>query len=57
MSNANEAELKWIPSAGVGDVQETLKRGGIDELMEILNSTVATVTTESPDGVSSSFSA
>ena len=29
LSNANEAELKWTLSAGVGDVWEALERGEI----------------------------
>ena len=56
LSNANEVELKWMPSAGVGDVQEALERGRIDEMVEILNSVVPTVTTESSDGVFNCFS-
>ena len=51
-----EAELKWIPSAGVGDIWKALERGGIDELVEILNSAVPTVTTESSEPISSSSS-
>ena len=51
-----EAELKWILSAGVGDIQIALERGSIDELVEILNSVVPTVTAESSDPISSSSS-
>ena len=56
LGNATEAELKWILSAGVGDIRKALERGGIDELVEILNSAVPTVTVESSDPISSSSS-
>lgn len=47
---ATEAELKWIlPSADVGDVQEAF-RGGIDKLVEILDSAV-----QSPRSLQTSF--
>lgn len=49
LSNATEAELSWVPSAGIGDVRRALGRGGIDELMTILSSAVPAVTTESSD--------
>ena len=48
--------MKWIPSAGVGDIQKALERGGIDELVEILDSAVPTVTVESSDPIFSSSS-
>ena len=57
LSNTNKVELKWIPSTGVGDVWEAIERGRIDKLVEILNSAVPTVTTESSDSVFNSFSA
>ena len=49
LSNTTEAELSWMPSAGIGDVRRALGRGGIDELMTVLSSAVPTVTTESSD--------
>ena len=56
LGNTTEVELKWIPSAGVGDIQKALERGGIDELVEIMNIAVPAVTAESSDHISSSSS-
>ena len=49
LSNTTEAELSWMPSAGIGNVQRALGRGGIDELMTVLGSAVPVITTESSD--------
>ena len=49
LSNMTEAELSWMPSVGIGNVQRALGRGGIDELMTFLGSAVPVITTESSD--------